>query len=128
MVSELASAFTVSRRPTCEPIRESPALEPTLAVLIHSVKAHGLEGLATKRRDSRSEPGQRSGGLTQDAREPLTAGCDAGYTLKFRSFVAIICDYFECHSPIVKGLPVVGVRTATNVEDIRASRIGRQSN
>jgi ATP-dependent DNA ligase len=28
-----------------EPIRESPELEANLADLIHSVKAHGLEGL-----------------------------------------------------------------------------------
>jgi bifunctional non-homologous end joining protein LigD len=44
-----------------DPIRESPVLEASLPDLIHSVKAQGLEGLVAKRRDSRYEPGQRSG-------------------------------------------------------------------
>jgi ATP-dependent DNA ligase len=44
-----------------EPIRESPELDASLPELIQSVKAHGLEGLVAKRRDSRYEPGQRSG-------------------------------------------------------------------
>src|SRR4051812_35173285 len=44
-----------------DPIRESPELEATLPDLIRSVKAQGLEGLIAKRRDSRYEPGQRSG-------------------------------------------------------------------
>jgi bifunctional non-homologous end joining protein LigD len=44
-----------------EPIRYSPLLEATLRDLIQSVKAQGLEGLVAKRRDSRYEPGLRSG-------------------------------------------------------------------
>ena len=44
-----------------DPIRESPQLEASLPDLIASVKAQGLEGLVAKRRDSRYEPGQRSG-------------------------------------------------------------------
>src|SRR5207253_6727271 len=44
-----------------EPIRYSPELQATLPDLIRSVKAQGLEGLVAKRRDSRYEPGQRSG-------------------------------------------------------------------
>src|SRR4051794_30632916 len=44
-----------------DPIRESPELEASLPDLIQSVKAQGLEGLVTKRRDSRYESGQRSG-------------------------------------------------------------------
>ena len=44
-----------------EPIRESPALEASLSELIASVKAHGLEGLVAKRRDSRYELSERSG-------------------------------------------------------------------
>jgi bifunctional non-homologous end joining protein LigD len=44
-----------------EPILELPELEASLPELIRSVKAHGLEGLVAKRRDSRYEPGQRSG-------------------------------------------------------------------
>ena len=44
-----------------EPIRYSPILGATLGALIQSVKAQGLEGLVAKRRDSKYEPGQRSG-------------------------------------------------------------------
>ncbi len=44
-----------------EPIRESPILDASLADLIQSVKAQGLEGLVAKQRASRCEPGQRSG-------------------------------------------------------------------
>ena len=44
-----------------EPIRYSPVLQASLADLIHSVKAQGLEGLVGKNRNSRYEPGQRSG-------------------------------------------------------------------
>src|SRR5215469_4209074 len=44
-----------------EPIRYSPLLEASLKDLIQSVKAQGLEGLVAKHRDSKYEPGQRSG-------------------------------------------------------------------
>jgi DNA ligase D-like protein (predicted ligase) len=44
-----------------EPIRYSPVLEGRLGDLTQSVKLQGLEGLVAKRRDSRYEPGQRSG-------------------------------------------------------------------
>ena len=44
-----------------EPIRYSPELKTSLPDLIASVKSAGLEGLVAKRRNSRYEPGQRSG-------------------------------------------------------------------
>ncbi len=44
-----------------DPIRYSPVLEGTLNQLIYSVKTQGLEGLVAKRRDSKYEPGLRSG-------------------------------------------------------------------
>jgi ATP-dependent DNA ligase len=44
-----------------EPVRYSGDLQASLRDLIHSVKAHGLEGLVAKRRNSRYEPGRRSG-------------------------------------------------------------------
>src|ERR1700704_4652487 len=44
-----------------EPIRESPELRAGLKDLVASVRAQGFEGLVAKRRDSRYEPGQRSG-------------------------------------------------------------------
>jgi len=44
-----------------ESIRESQQFEAGLPELIHSVKSQALEGLVAKRRESRYEPGQRSG-------------------------------------------------------------------
>ncbi len=44
-----------------DPIRYSPILDGSLKNLIDSVKAQGLEGLVAKRRDSKYEPGPRSG-------------------------------------------------------------------
>jgi hypothetical protein len=44
-----------------EPIRESPTFNASLADLVRSVKAQGLEGLVGKRLDSRYEAGMRSG-------------------------------------------------------------------
>ena len=44
-----------------DPIRYSPILEASLPNLICSVKEQGLEGLVAKRRDSKYEPGERSG-------------------------------------------------------------------
>jgi bifunctional non-homologous end joining protein LigD len=44
-----------------EPIRHCPELNASLADVIASVRAAGLEGLVAKRLDSRYEPGERSG-------------------------------------------------------------------
>jgi len=44
-----------------EPVRYAAPLDASLAVLIESVKAQGLEGLVAKRLDSRYESGLRSG-------------------------------------------------------------------
>ena len=44
-----------------EPIRYSPVLKASLKDLIESVKAQGFEGLVAKSRDSKYEPGLRSG-------------------------------------------------------------------
>jgi ATP-dependent DNA ligase len=44
-----------------EPVRFSPELPGSMADLVQSVKAQGLEGLVAKRRDSRYGPGLRSG-------------------------------------------------------------------
>jgi ATP dependent DNA ligase-like protein len=44
-----------------EPVQYSPELKANLKDLIQSVKAQGLEGLVAKRRDSKYEPGLRSG-------------------------------------------------------------------
>jgi ATP-dependent DNA ligase len=77
-----------------EPIRESPELQATLADLIQSVKTSGLEGLVAKRRESRYEPGERSGAwqkMRVNRGQPFVIG---GYTLASRSFDAIVFGYY----------------------------------
>jgi DNA ligase D-like protein (predicted ligase) len=78
-----------------EPIRESPELDASLPDLISSIKAHRLEGLVAKRRDSRYESGQRSGAwqkMRVNRGQPFVI---AGYTLGARSFDAIIFGYYD---------------------------------
>ena len=70
-------------------------LEASLADLIQSVKAQGLEGLVAKRQDSRYEPGLRSG-VWQKMR--INAGQEfviGGYTVGGRTFDALVSGYFE---------------------------------
>jgi ATP-dependent DNA ligase len=78
-----------------EPIRESPALEASLPELIRSVKAHGLEGLVAKRRDSRYEPGQRSSAWQKMRVNRGQAFVIAGYTPSERNFDAIVFGYYD---------------------------------
>jgi bifunctional non-homologous end joining protein LigD len=78
-----------------EPIRYSPELPGTIAELVQSVKAQGLEGLVAKRRDSRYEPGQRSGAwrkMRVNQGQELVIG---GYTVGGRTFDALIFGYYE---------------------------------
>jgi len=58
------------------PIRESEQLNASLPNLIRAVESHGLEGIVAKRLDSRYEPGQRSGGLAQNADQSGAGICD----------------------------------------------------
>jgi bifunctional non-homologous end joining protein LigD len=78
-----------------DPIRESPELEATLPELINSVKAQGLEGLVAKRRNSRYEPGQRSGAWQKMRVNQGQEFVIAGYTPSARSFDALIFGYYE---------------------------------
>jgi DNA ligase D-like protein (predicted ligase) len=78
-----------------EPIRESPELEASLSDLIYSVKANGLEGLVAKRRDSRYEPGQRSGAwqkMRVNRGQPFVI---AGYTPAPRGFDTVVFGYYD---------------------------------
>jgi bifunctional non-homologous end joining protein LigD len=77
-----------------DPIRESLELDASLADLMRSVKAQGLEGLIAKRLDSRYEPGQRTGAW-QKMR--INQGQDfviAGYTTSPKNFDALILGYY----------------------------------
>jgi DNA ligase D-like protein (predicted ligase) len=78
-----------------DPIRYSPELHASLPDLVHSVKAQGLEGLVAKRRDSRYEPGQRTG-MWQKMR--VNQGQEfaiAGYTPSDKNFDALVIGYYE---------------------------------
>jgi len=78
-----------------EPVRYSPELKASLKDLIQSVKAQGLEGLVAKRRNSKYEPGLRSG-VWQKMR--LNQGHEfviAGYTPSPKNFDALVIGYYE---------------------------------
>ncbi len=71
-----------------EPIRFSPVLDAALPDLIRSVKEQGLEGLVAKRKDSKYEPGLRSGvwqKMRINAGQELVIG---GYTPSAKNFDA----------------------------------------
>jgi DNA ligase D-like protein (predicted ligase) len=78
-----------------EPIRYSPVLEAGLKDLIQSVKAQALEGLVAKRRDSKYEPGLRSGAwlkMRVNQGQELVIG---GYTPSAKNFDALVIGYYE---------------------------------
>src|SRR5437867_8909671 len=78
-----------------EPIRFSPPLDATLTDLVHSVKVQGLEGLVAKRRDSRYEPGQRSGAWRKMRINKGQEFVIAGYTVGGATFDALVFGYYE---------------------------------
>ena len=78
-----------------DPIRYSPILEASLADLIRSVKAQGLEGLIAKRRDSRYEPGLRSGTWQKMRVNQGQEFVIAGYTPSLKNFDALVIGYYE---------------------------------
>jgi bifunctional non-homologous end joining protein LigD len=78
-----------------EPVRYSPELRASLKDLIHSVKAQGLEGIVAKRRNSKYEPGLRSG-VWQKMR--VNQGQEfviAGYTPSPKNFDALVIGYYD---------------------------------
>jgi len=78
-----------------EPIRYSAVLEADLKDLIQSVKAQGLEGLVAKRRDSKYEPGMRSGAwlkMRVNQGQELVIG---GYTPSPKNFDALVIGYYD---------------------------------
>jgi bifunctional non-homologous end joining protein LigD len=78
-----------------DPIRESPTLEAGLPDLIQAVKAQGLEGLVAKRRDSRYEPGQRSGAWAKMRVNQAQEFVIGGYTVGGRTFDALVFGYYN---------------------------------
>jgi DNA ligase D-like protein (predicted ligase) len=78
-----------------DPIRYSPILEASLPNLICSVKEQGLEGVVAKRRDSKYEPGERSGAWAKMRVNRSQDFAIGGYTLGGRHFDALIFGYWE---------------------------------
>ena len=78
-----------------EPVRYTGELKASLRDLIHSVRAQGLEGLVAKRRDSRYEPGLRSGAWMKMRINRGQEFVIGGYTLGTKTFDALIFGYYE---------------------------------
>lgn len=78
-----------------EPIRYSPVLEASLKDLIRSVKAQGLEGLVAKRRNSKYEPGLRSGAWQKMRVNQGQEFVIAGYTPSPKNFDSVVIGYYE---------------------------------
>jgi DNA ligase D-like protein (predicted ligase) len=78
-----------------EPVRHASTLDATLPVLIESVRQHGLEGLVAKRRDSRYEPGVRSGAWRKMRVNRAQTFVIGGYTVGTNTFDALICGAWQ---------------------------------
>jgi bifunctional non-homologous end joining protein LigD len=78
-----------------EPVRYAGALDASLRDLVHSVKAQGLEGLVAKRRDSRYEPGLRSGAWMKMRINQGQEFVIGGYTFGTKTFDALIFGYYD---------------------------------
>ena len=78
-----------------EPVRYAGALDASLEDLVASVKAQGLEGLVAKRRDSRYEPGRRTGAWQKMRINRGQEFVIGGYTVGGRGFDALIFGYYE---------------------------------
>jgi ATP-dependent DNA ligase len=77
-----------------EPIRHCPELNASLADVIESVRAAGLEGVVAKRLDSAYEPGGRSGAWRKMRLNQVQEFVIGGYTLGATNFDALV---FGCY-------------------------------
>jgi ATP-dependent DNA ligase len=78
-----------------DPIRYSPILEASLPDLIRSVRAQGLEGLVAKRRDTKYEPGLRSGAWQKMRVNQGHEFVIAGYAPSLKNFDALVIGYYQ---------------------------------
>jgi ATP-dependent DNA ligase len=78
-----------------EPICHCPELNASLAAVIESVRAAGLEGVVAKRLDSAYEPGSRSGAWRKMRINQGQEFVIAGYTPSAKNFDALIVGYYE---------------------------------
>jgi bifunctional non-homologous end joining protein LigD len=77
------------------PVRESATLDASLPDLIQAVKVQGLEDLVAKRRDSRYEPGQRSGVWQKMRVNQTQEFVIGGYTVGGSTFDAVVFGYYD---------------------------------
>jgi DNA ligase D-like protein (predicted ligase) len=99
-----------------EPIRYSPALEANLADLVHSVKEQGFEGLVAKRRDSKYQPGLRTGEWQKMRVNQGQELVIAGYTPSSKNFDALVIGYYEGGKLIYAARTRNGFTTASRAE------------
>jgi ATP-dependent DNA ligase len=78
-----------------EPVQYLQELDASLRDLVASVKAQRLEGLVAKRRDSRYEPGQRSGAWQKMRVNQGQEFVIGGYTVGSKTFDALIFGYYQ---------------------------------
>jgi DNA ligase D-like protein (predicted ligase) len=78
-----------------EPVRYTGPLKASLRDLVHSVKTERLEGVVAKRRDSRYEPGLRSGAWMKMRINQAQEFVIGGYTVGTKTFDALIFGYYE---------------------------------
>jgi bifunctional non-homologous end joining protein LigD len=102
-----------------EPIRESPELDASLPDLVRSLKAHGLEGLIAKRRDSRYEPGQRTSAWQKMRVNKGQEFAIAGYTPGASGFDALIFGYYNGAQLLYAGRTRSGFTPASRVQLFR---------
>jgi DNA ligase D-like protein (predicted ligase) len=78
-----------------QPIANSPLLGSDLKSLIESVKAQRLEGLVAKHRDSKYQPGLRTGAWRKMRINQGQEFVIAGYTPSVSNFDALVIGYYE---------------------------------
>jgi ATP-dependent DNA ligase len=87
--------------------------------LIHSVKAQGLEGLVAKRRDSKYEPGRRSGAWQKMRVNQGQELVIAGYTPSAKNFNALVIGYYDEDKLIYAARTLDGFTPASRIELFR---------
>ena len=105
-----------------EPVRYIGELRAPLRDLIHSVKEQSFEGLVAKRRDSRYEPGLRSGAWMKMRVNQGQEFVIGGYTLGTRTFDALVIGYYEKGRLLFAARTRAGFTPATRQQVFRAFR------
>ena len=94
-LDERRKALRKLTRQLNDPIRFSETFEASAADMIAVVREQGLEGVVAKRRDSRYEPGRRSGAWVKmrvNRRKDFIVG---GYLPRGTNFDSVLVGYFD---------------------------------